>query len=258
MKKPQMCLIENVSFVDLNNIVRYIYAGELTIDRDYLTHFIQVGDTFGIMDIHDLEIDTGNPNVRDAPEEIIKEEVAEIPELVEIIEKVEVPAKLDIAVPESSKKPNILRSSSKSIEMLDKLKVLTPVKAAIGEDEKLFLKQLNLVPKTDPPKTRSKTAAKKAPKRLIVKLPRSTRRFSTIGTQKLECRHCSRPYNSSSSLRTHEKFCILNINRSVSVCNICNEEVPPGSMTFHKRRYHDHVPQSRRLTIDVEMFNAQA
>ncbi|CAG9805134.1 unnamed protein product [Chironomus riparius] len=255
MKKSQMCLIDNVSFVDLSNIVRYIYDGELTFDRDYLTHFIRVGDLFGIMDIHNLEINTVNPNVGDTPEEIIKVEVAEGPNLIETQVNVEVQPKVDIPVPGPPKKPNILRSTSKPVDKIEKLKVFTPVKAKIEEDEKLFLEQLNLIPKIELPKTRSKTAPKKPLKRLIIKLPRLTRRFSTIGPQKLECRHCSRPYNVSSSLRNHEKFCILNTNRSVSICNICNEEVPPGSMTFHKRRYHDHVPQSRRLTIDVEMFN---
>lgn len=265
-----MCLIENVNFVDLYNIVRYIYVGELTIDRDYLSRFLKIGDLFGIQDIHDLEIDIDNPNVSDVSQHVTKDEEdvefpeldVEVPKLVEIPD-VEVPKKVKIEVAGPSKMPNILRSATRSAGKLSKLRVLTPTKAPVIDEEKEFLKQFNLIPYNGPKTQKQRSATQKQPaaikkpvKRLVIKLPRSSRR-NTIGPQKMECRYCSRPYNVTSSLKNHEKFCFLNPNRSVSTCNICNEEVKPGSMTFHKRRYHDHVPTPRRMTVDVQMSNAE-
>lgn len=242
MKRAEMCLIENTSFVDLNNIVQFIYYGELKMDRNYLTHFIQTADLFGVQDIHDLEIDiigsTAN-NIEDQDQ-------------LKMLENVEI----NVEVPGPSKMPNIQRSNSKSAEKLERLKVLSVKKASISEDEKSFMKELDLVPKVEA-KVRQKSAPKKPPKRLIIKLPRSARRSNTIGPQKMECRYCSRPYSVASSLRNHEKFCILNDNRSVSICNICNEEVKPGSMTFHRKRYHNIMPQSRRLTVDAQMHDSE-
>ena len=279
MKKSQMCLINNVNFVDLYTIVRYIYVGELTIDRDYLSRFIKIGDLFGINDIHDLEIDIDHPNVSDVSQHVTKnEEEAEIPEVDnEVPELVEIPKKeveiqeapkvVEIEIVRPSKMPNILRSTTRSAGKMPKLRVLTQNKAPVKDDEKEFLKQVNLVPYNGPKKpsatqkrpaaTKKQPAAIKKPvKRLIIKLPRSSRRLS-IGPQNIECRYCSRPYNVTSSLKNHERFCFLNPNRSVSTCNICNEEVKPGSMTFHKRRYHENVPIPRRMTVDVQMLNAE-
>lgn len=252
MKRAQMCIIENTSFVDLNNIIKFIYYGELTMDRDYLTHFIHVADLFGVKDIHDLEIDIANsvPTVNSTASN------GEDQDPLEILEGVKAPLEVNIEVPGPSKKPNVLQSASKPSEKFDKLQILTVKKASISEDEKSFMKQLNLIPKVEA-KVSQKSAPKKTSKRLLIKLPRSARRSNTIGPQKMECRYCSRPYNVASSLRNHEKFCILNDNRSISTCNICNEEVKPGSMTFHKKRYHDIKPQSRRLTLDVQMHNAE-
>jgi hypothetical protein len=257
MKKSQMCLIENVNFVDLYNIVRYIYAGELTIDRNYLTHFIRIGDLFGVKDIHELEIDIINPNVSVVPQTEAKQEDEEIAELVEMIpETVEVQNAVEIEVAGPSKVPNILRSKSKAPRKMSKLRVF-PLKKAPVIDEEEFLKHVDLVPCKGPSPQKSQSPTKKPAKRLVIKLPRSNRRRNTIETQKMECRHCSRPYNASSSLRTHEKYCFLNPNRSISVCNICKEEVKPGSMVFHKKRYHDLLPTPRRrMTIDAEILTA--
>lgn len=252
MKRAEMCLIENTSFVDLNNIVQFIYYGELMMDRNYLTHFIQIADLFGVQDIHDLEIDI----VGSAPIVNSTANNEEDQDQLKMLENAIIPIDINVEVPRPSNMPNIQRSNSKSAEKLERLKVLSVKKASISEDEKSFMKELDLVPKVEA-KVRQKSAPKKPPKRLIIKLPRSARRSNTIGPQKMECRYCSRPYSVASSLRNHEKFCILNDNRSVSICNICNEEVKPGSMTFHRKRYHNIMPQSRRLTVDVQMHDSE-
>ena len=111
-------------------------------------------------------------------------------------------AEIDVIVPGPSKLPNILRSTTKFSKKTAKL---SENKLPTKEDEKSFLEQLNLFPK-DKLKARSKSTTKKAPKRLIIKLPRSSKRKNTIIPHKFECRYCSRPYQVPSSLKNHEKY----------------------------------------------------
>lgn len=67
----------------------------------------------------------------------------------------------------------------------------------------------------------------------------------TSNKTEMKCRHCPVRYENKSTMSNHERFCIHNPNRSSSLCPFCQKEVPPGSMTFHKRTKHGYVPNKR-------------
>lgn len=86
----------------------------------------------------------------------------------------------------------------------------------------------------------------KSPKRLT-----RTRRISKEMKfrEETNCQFCERKFFSRSTQKNHERFCSHNPDHVKSVCSICNKEVKPGSMTFHKKKYHDYVPVSRSVNL---------
>lgn len=53
--------------------------------------------------------------------------------------------------------------------------------------------------------------------------------------KRTKCKFCPIMYENANTLNNHQRYCMHNSNRVESRCPYCSIEVPPGSMTYHKR-----------------------
>lgn len=63
----------------------------------------------------------------------------------------------------------------------------------------------------------------------------------TGNNRKLEykCKYCPSSFAKQNGIYNHQRYCYSNPNRLISRCSVCKQEVRPGSMQYHKKRYHN-------------------
>lgn len=150
----------------------------------------------------------------------------------------------DISFNEETPKEKPIKIKAIKVEKIVKPTTSTPIKVEADDivEIKTRPRSLSDCPpslKSDPNYSPSQSASTSSNRKRKAKKSRPS---VSIKTHK--CSHCHSNYSSRHSVYSHERFCYSNPNRSTSRCSICSEEVRPGSMVYHKRRYHQYKPSS--------------
>lgn len=207
-----------MKYGDILNFLEYAYNGELTIGQTGLINFIKIAKKFEIKNIEKYTID------------IIatKDEGKHVKEN-ESVEQLKYNETVD---PDSERQSNLSDStdtessyeeswSARISRMRNASRVITTRYIATAA-------------------VSTSTVTDCHPKR---RRPKANRNRSGMPDKPKKCRYCRRSYSLRSTLTNHERFCSSNPNRTISRCPFCFQEVRPGSMTFHKKTYHNYVPK---------------
>lgn len=215
-------ILSDMSFSDVCYVLEYAYTGSLKISHDQLNHFLSVATKLQLKGVADFSFDV---------KQDVKEQEGEENLLKNLFENVQ--TKFNSAR-NLEKKPALPVSSLVSSKRVSRSKTLQK-KESFDSNGALTTQKL------------TKRGLK----------PGSKRRLSLELSLKLtpvkSCKFCHLPFWKISTADNHQRYCMLNPNRSISRCPFCKELVKPGSMTYHKKTHHGYVPvANNRRTVPAQ------
>lgn len=199
----QMCILPDITFSILCEVVKFIYTGKVNIDMNNYTQFIEALTYLRINCIQGFTTD-----------------------IVKYGENAQ------------NESPNLSsKTSSTSATTLSNDSHIASVESESKFSETLSERASQVKKKSQRVAKKSKKNSKKSPtKKESTKLVQAT------------CNHCKKSFNNKYTVKNHERYCLQNPNRIESRCDVCQAEVKQGSMTLHKKKFHNYVP-NRRLSI---------
>lgn len=235
VEKP-IIIITGVKFADLCLILDFAYMGQASIPQDRLDDFLKAGELLQIrglkegrihfMTKHVHNYTQSQPVYNNRPfEQTItstQEQPAEAPAAKRPREDD------DVSIQEATEIMKMLLDNSAEIEGEQ---TKTPMQqfaiATSGTPQNLVLMR----PQSAPHPQRSFMASqliqpKQEPLTLKEKLI-------------FPCRFCRRQLTSAGRIKKHENECNDNPDRIIAICDICNSEMKPSSLTAHKKQKHE-------------------
>lgn len=235
-------MLGDYTFADVLNVLEFIYTGSVTIESSHFNHFLAVAKNLGLVGIPEIAIDL-------------------VPELKERMLDGKRKRKINSVVDENEKENSsivknraptrnpirdLLRDSpSPPPEPIQSLAVYSPPRSPQSSDYDPNYSPSPRRPVLKTPRGRNYSSSPERPVKKPLRGRRSMKSILELSSSInfLKCAHCDSSYASRNSIYNHERYCHQNPNRKISRCSICKDEVRPGSMLYHKKRYHAYKPR---------------
>lgn len=225
MDKP-VIIIGNLKFSDLCLILDFAYLGQSQVPSDKLDDFLRAGEMLQIRGIKEGRIQYLNSVQQ--PTTINRSFDSTISSTQEHISINEPPVKRaheddEISIQEASEIMKMLLDGNNDMEVDNKAiptQVKTTAAPLSGKPNSFFMAKAPIVTRASPFAHQLKGGKKISEK------------------PKFLCRFCSRALTTQGRIKKHENECADNPNRQIAICDVCNVQLKPSSLSLHKNTKH--------------------
>lgn len=206
-------VLSEISFVDVCNVLAFIYTGVTTVGFEGIVHFTKIAKNLQLQGIEGFGIDLKKKDSSLSIREVGSANINH-----QVIPQQGSSGSLSTPMEANSEKRVIRSKRLGALKPESSLSSVSSYESSAESSENYYTKSKRF---------------------------RHTRR-SAVLPGKIPCKFCPNKYNNINTLKNHQRFCLHNPNRSISRCPICKIEVKPGSMTYHKRIAHNYVPAEHK------------
>lgn len=230
MDKP-VIVIGNLKFADLCLILDFAYLGQSQVPSDRLDDFLRAGEMLQIRGIKEGRIHyLNNVHQTTTVNRSVDSTISSTQETFNEPVAKRARDDDDISIQEASEIMKMLLESTNEMDnhKLNQTQVKSTPAPLTGKPSAFFIARGPNAPRT----TNSSPPRPKSGKKIISEKP------------KLLCRFCSRALTTQGRIKKHENECADNPNREIAICNICNIQLKPSSLSLHKNTKHKPMQNS--------------
>lgn len=240
-------VIANLKFADLCLLLDFVYLGESQVPPDRLDDFLKAGELLQIRGIKEGRIQYLNSLQQTTT--VNRSFDATISSTQETL--IEPRAKRareenDFTVQEASEIMKVLLDNNADIDVdLQTQQQAKTIGVSLqGKPSSFFMTKNPIADKmrrsSSPPRSGRKNIPEKP---------------------KFLCRFCSRALTTQGRIKKHENECVDNPNREIAICDICNFQLKPSSLSLHKNSKHKSLtslPPQLVPSTSKDSFNSDA
>lgn len=242
MDKP-IVVISGVTFEDLCLILDFAYLGQAQIKQDRLDDFLKAGELLQIRGLKDRRIQFMTKQVHTVQQTTLNRSFDATISSTQENSFTEQPSakrprgvEEDVSIQEATEIMKMLLESNSELD--NEQARPSPVKETSSLPPQFQIHQVQMqtrqsqVPQSAQP-------LQQQTRKYIVPPPLIAQPLQTVKEKaKFVCRYCERSLSSSGRIKKHEIECNGNPDRMIAVCEVCQLEMKPSSLTHHKNSKH--------------------